>query len=450
MKSLLQKLNLTLYIALLVMMSGCENYDLDGSESEPQLLDMNNIDFVISRSLPMGNLSDSEASEEEWIYDWHLVIVDNKGKIEVVLDRSGFNGLSTTPVESETVNTSNSIYADYFDKDKEDFNVYEGEKHIYAFANMPVPEEMKTIGNYISHTAAMALTSSVNGNSLGTPSKDNPIPMSNVITVTLNNELNQHVDIPLFRMLAKVEFTFKTLTEVPIDVQKIVMNNITMDGTNNIYTFANLDSNGYPLVPETSVEGHHEHLISPYIAVSNKDTEGKIYTIYVNESTPPYSETIGFTLTTKREDRETTELRYALTIARGLRRNDFLKIPVTLTDYEFNPRIDFAPPIGGYGEAEVSSDAGEVFFVKVNSGGQIILRPQLYNASTKTPIADDDANLTIETSVVVGDNVLATPLTFNNLDDWWEATIDGSKKGRILFTLTYEVQIGSASVRERV
>ena len=100
MKSLLQKLNLTLYIALLVMMSGCENYDLDGSESEPQLLDMNNIDFVISRSLPMGNLSDSEASEEEWIYDWHLVIVDNKGKIEVVLDRSGFNVLSTTPVES--------------------------------------------------------------------------------------------------------------------------------------------------------------------------------------------------------------------------------------------------------------------------------------------------------------------------------------------------------------
>ena len=271
MKSLLQKLNLTLYMALLVMMSGCENYDLNGSDSEPQLLDMNSIDFVISRSLPMGNLSDSEASEEEWIYDWHLVIVDNKGKIEVVLDRSGFNGLSTTPIESETVNTSNSIYADYFDKDKEDVNVYEGEKHIYAFDNMPGPEEMKTIGNYISHTAAMALTSSMNGNSLGTPSKDNPIPMSNVITVTLNNELYQHVDIPLFRMLAKVEFTFKTLTEVPIDVQKIVMNNITMDGTNNIYTFANLDSNGYPLVPETSVEGHHEHLISPYIAVSNKD-----------------------------------------------------------------------------------------------------------------------------------------------------------------------------------
>ena len=160
---------------------------------------------------------------------------------------------------------------------------------------MPVPNEMATIGNYISHSAAMALTTSVNGNNFATPSKDNPIPMSNVITVTLNNELNQHVDIPLFRMLDKVEFTFKTLTEVPIDVQKIVMNNITMDGTNNIYTFANLDSNGYPLVPETSVEGHNEHLISPYIAVSNKDTAGKIYTIYVNESTPPYSQTIGFT-----------------------------------------------------------------------------------------------------------------------------------------------------------
>ena len=131
-----------------------------------------------------------------------------------------------------------------------------------------------------------------------------------------------------------------------------------------------------------------------------------------------------------------------------------MRIPVTLSDYEFNPRIDFFPPIGGYGQAEISSDPGEVFFVKVKSGGLMTLRPQLYNAATNEPIPDDPKNenpkITIESvapTTAISD--VLVPLNsdinnpvfieYNTIDGWYNATVNGQKEGKILFTLQYRI-----------
>ena len=166
--------------------------------------------------------------------------------------------------------------------------------------------------------------------------------MSNVIEVTLNNSLNQEVDLPLFRMLAKVEFTFTSMSDTPITIEEITLNHVTTNNNDNIYLFSSLDSKDYPLMPSTSKTGSFstkddlgiDNLNmtvvkkgSDKISATVKDE--LVYTVYVNESKKPHSEYFGFTLTTRRENGATQAIRYALAeSAPSLRRNDFLKIPV--------------------------------------------------------------------------------------------------------------------------
>ena len=372
------------FVCILLCFLGisCNDISHDGVyEEEAQLLELSNISFGISRGLISPDVN---ATPEELIYDWHLVIVDKKGKIEAVLDRTNFDDKLATdalPFEEEVVNLNR--YS--FDVAPE---IYEGKKTIYAFANMSVPTAMSTVGKYIDETTALAMTTTVAGNGF-VPSESKPRPMTNILHVVLTNELNQKVDIPVIRTLAKIEFNFSTLTDVPITVQSITMNHVTHNTTDNIYLFGNYDSSNLPLVPSTSSAGNYTYTVNKYVTTTSPQSQ----TIYVNESKKPDSEYVGFTLLTKRDDKESTEVRYALVeLAPGLHRNDFVKIPVKMTDYEFNPRIDFYPPIGGYAKAEVSSEPGEVFYVKLTGGGQIILRPRLYNSATNTPISDDPYN----------------------------------------------------------
>ena len=89
MKSLLQKYNLILIFALLALLSGCEAQYDNGHEDEREPEVLNSLSFNLTRGLPMGSLTDPNASTDEWFFDWHIVVVDNKGKIEVVIHRSG-------------------------------------------------------------------------------------------------------------------------------------------------------------------------------------------------------------------------------------------------------------------------------------------------------------------------------------------------------------------------
>ena len=430
MRSLHYIYKTSILFLFILSFAACSGED-DSNTLEEKDFNLERLSFALSRGLPMADLTDINATHQELIYDWHLVIVDNKGKVEAIFDRSKFNTATSVPFEEEEVSAINSQY-----KEGVDFVIKEGDKYIYAFANMDIPTEMNEVGKHIAHETAMALTATVNGNGF-TISDANHIPMSNVIMVKLTNESNQKVDIPLFRMLSKVKFAFRTYTKTNITVQKIVMNHVNQNTPNNIFLFSSLNDKEQPLLPATASSG--SFVFDNLNLLVSKEAQEPEYTFYLNESKQPESETIGFTLTTKRDDRESTEQRYALTIAQGLRRNDYLRIPVTLTDYTFLPRIDFYPPIGGYGNAVVTSEPGEVFFAKLNSGGQFVLRPQIYNAATNTPIPDNDTNLIITTTVVSGDNILSIPLTYNTIDRWYDATVDGSKKGQILFTLSYRV-----------
>lgn len=429
MKSLRPVLNLIWIAFALLAFTGCEASDDKETQTGPRLLDVSKLSFSLTRGVPA---TDANAVNGEWMYDWSFVVVDDRGKIEAMFSRDNFTDKqpgSQLPVEQEIVDMKN--YAGI-----EDVTIYEGTKTVYVFANMEIPSPFLNVGGYISNTEAMQLTATVSGN--GFDPSGGRIPMSNIVQVTLTNEVNQPVSLPVIRMFSKIEFTFNTFTYTTIEIQQITMNHINLNGGDNIYLFGRTDDFGRPLLPASATDGSMTHDVSDKdlsVSIGNE----KKHTIYINESAMPYPETLGFTLITKRADSKNTEIRYALTIAEGLKRNDFLKVPVKLTDYEFNPRIDFFPPIGGYADVEVSSDPSEVFYVKVNSGGQFILRPQIYDASLNIPVSDDDENLTIEKTVISGENILSQELSYNVLDGWYDATIDGTKSGRILYTLTYRI-----------
>ena len=88
MNSPLLKYNQLLIAMLLALLSSCEadNYEDQDNKKEPQVL--NNLSFAISRGL---SFTDVNANDNEWIFDWHIVVVDHKGKIEVVMNRKKFN-----------------------------------------------------------------------------------------------------------------------------------------------------------------------------------------------------------------------------------------------------------------------------------------------------------------------------------------------------------------------
>ena len=162
---------------------------------------------------------------------------------------------------------------------------------------MEVPVAFSVIGNTITETEARQITTTVNGNGL-IPTNSTPIPMSNIIKTELKNVKHQSIDIPLIRLVAKVEFTFKTLTSTSITVQTATMNHVTLNDNDNVYLFSSWNDYLFvPSMPISSREGSHSYVVNKTVTNSSEQT----HIIYVNESTKPDSEYIGFTLTTKRD-----------------------------------------------------------------------------------------------------------------------------------------------------
>ncbi len=378
------------------------------------------------------------ATAQEMIYDWHIVIVDaTNNTIEAVVNRSSFTTTTAIPFEQEEVSLKNYT---------QNILIKNGNKRLYTFANMSVPTAFATVGATITTENANNMVYTVNGN--GFDVVTNHIPMTSVTNVTVSNRQMQTIEIPVKRMIAKVEFSFSNLSTKKISVQKITMNNVSLNGANNIYLFPRT---GTVQLPSTSTSGNREFVPASSIAVVKDATTKPTYTLYLNETAKPiYTNTIGFTITTLRDGKTEVDTHYTLTEVESLARNTFLKIPVALTDYEFKPRIDFYPPIGGYPEAQITSDANEVFYCTFKSGGQFILRPRLYNLATNELVRD--ANVSVVATQIEGTStdMFVSELKYDSTDNgWYEATLSG-EAGRVLYTLNYTVNdYGTPTVLQR-
>lgn len=287
--------------------------------------------------------TDTEASTGEMMKSWFVVVVQN-GMIEKIIT-SDLKSLGATEVE----------------KDQVFVELNKGKTTFYSFANIK-PEE---IGLNASTSVERPLpdgfdekTYQMDGNSklfrqLMSPEFQNGYPMSNkqVVNITDNQQV---INLEVIRMVAKVQLSITNATDHDIVLKSITLSDVTQNGNQNIKLLPNVDSNNQLQVnlPNSAKKG----TITLTAAENNGITIGEGVTqkacFYMNESLVDKGADGGnryfiLSLTTVDAATGTTSNhRYAMLSWNEIRRNDYLKIPIKLEDYQIRWTVEAFSPIG--------------------------------------------------------------------------------------------------------
>ena len=238
--------------------------------------------------------------------------------------------------------------------------------------------------------------------------------------------------IAVWRVMGKMQFEFTNESDRDIKILGIEVDPINK-ASNGIYLFSKdnleLEDNLAPVIGVTlptatksdmgpvsfvppTVSSQSQPLV--LAAKNNGDTDqGKIY-FYVNESDGTFTTTnnqysLRFKVQRKKDDSNwyDEEIRYGVTTHHNLkndaddpyggynggfnviRRNDWIHIPIVLTDWQFRIEPLALVPIAGYPAKTVSSDGLTATF---STGGYIILQPfvKKYNDSTWRDFSDPE------------------------------------------------------------
>ena len=291
----------------------------------------------------------------------------------------------------------------------------------YSDDNTYKPNEFYKIpfdaGVKISSDAANARTVNVAGNNFDVDADNGygakGVPMSNAQTITVTAETTS-IELIVIRMLAKMELQVFNDGNTDVTIKSFTLQDVTKNMDNNLKLLPNLTSGAntmeykhgdiqpnlgtaattadltlYPKGPEARVA-----------KTGHKTTDGTLnpvtFTFYVNESAAPTNASGLFYLTLGIDmGGGTVEYRHALIDQKGstsdddnkwnwIARNDYRKIPIVLTDWQFRIEPIALTPIAGYPAILLSSDALTATF---STGGPIALKPYV-NKQTESAWRD--------------------------------------------------------------
>ena len=290
-----------------------------------------------------GWVTDTEAWPGEMMKSWFVVVVQN-GMIEKIITSDLKSGV--TEVE----------------KDQVFVELKKGETTFYSFANIK-PEE---IGLNASTSVGQPLpdgfdekTYQMDGNSqlfrqLMTPEFQNGYPMSNKQMVNITDN-QQVINLEVIRMVAKVQLSITNATDHDIVLKTITLSDVTQNGNQNIKLLPNVDS-ANELKGVNLADGVAKGTLTLTAAENNGITIGEGATqtacFYMNESLVDKGADGGnryfiLSLTTVDEATGiTSNNRYAMLSWNEIRRNDYLKIPIKLEDYQIKWKVEAFSPIG--------------------------------------------------------------------------------------------------------
>lgn len=323
--------------------------------------------------------TDTEAMPGEMMKSWFVVVVQN-GKIEKIIT-SDLKSLGVTEVE----------------KDQVFVELNKGETTFYSFANIK-PEE---IGLDASTSVGQPLpadfdekTYQMDGNcqlfhQLMTPDFQNGYPMSNkqVVNITDNQQV---INLEVIRMVAKVQLSITNATDHAINLKTITLSDVTLNGNRNIKLLPNVDS-ANELKGVNLVDGVAKGTITLKADENNKGItigEGATQTacFYMNESLVDKGEDGGnryFILSLTTVDAATatgttSNHRYAMLSWNEIRRNDYLKIPIKLEDYQIRWTVEAFSPIGVLPKVK---DDGENLSLDFSYYGEFHIKPEVIKLS---------------------------------------------------------------------
>ena len=319
--------------------------------------------------------TDTEALPGEMMKSWFVVVVQN-GKIEKIIT-SDLKSLGVTEVE----------------KDQVFVELNKGETTFYSFANIK-PEE---IGLDASTSVGQQLpagfdekTYQMNGNSqlfhqLMTPEFQNGYPMSNKQMVNITDN-QQVINLEVIRMMAKVQLSITNATDHDIVLKSITLSDVTLNGNPNVKLLPNVDSNNQLQVnlPNSAKKGTITLTAAENDGITIKEGAKQKACFYMNESLVDKGKDGGnryFILSLTTVDAATgatSNQRYAMLSWNEIRRNDYLKIPIKLEDYQIRWTVEAFSPIGVLPKVK---DDGENLSLDFGYYGEFHIKPEVIQLS---------------------------------------------------------------------
>lgn len=320
--------------------------------------------------------TDTEALPGEMMKSWFVVVVQN-GTIEKIIT-SDLKSLDATEVEKDQVFVKLNTGATTF----------------YSFANIK-PED---IGLDASTSVGQQLpagfdekTYQMDGNcqrfhQLMTPDFQNGYPMSNKQTVDVVDN-QQVINLEVVRMMAKVQLSITNATDHAINLKTITLSDVTLNGKQNIKLFPNVDSanklKGVNL-PDGVAKGTITLEADDNKGITIGEGATKTACFYMNESLVDKGADDGnryfiLSLTTVDATTLTTSnQRYAMLSWNEIRRNDYLKIPIKLEDYQIRWTVEAFSPIGVLPKV---TDDGENLSLDFGYYGEFHIKPEVIKLS---------------------------------------------------------------------
>lgn len=319
--------------------------------------------------------TDTEALPGEMMKSWFVVVVQN-GKIEKIIT-SDLKSLGVTEVE----------------KDQVFVELNKGETTFYSFANIK-PED---IGLDASTSVGQPLpadfdekTYQMDGNcqlfhQLMTPDFQNGYPMSNkqVVNITDNQ---QAINLEVIRMMAKVQLSITNATDHAIVLKTITLSDVTLNGNPNIKLLPNVDSNNQLQVnlANSAKKGTITLTAAENNGITIEARAKQTACFYMNESLVDKGADGGnryFILSLTTVDAATgatSNHRYAMLSWNEIRRNDYLKIPIKLEDYQIRWKVEAFSPIGVLPKVK---DDGENLSLDFSYYGEFHIKPEVIKLS---------------------------------------------------------------------
>ena len=320
--------------------------------------------------------TDTDALPGEMMKSWFVVVVLN-GKIEKIIT-SDLKSLGVSEVEKDQVFVKLNTGATTF----------------YSFANIK-PEEIglnasTSVGQQLP-TDFDELTYQMDGNSKlfhlsMTSDFQNGYPMSNKQTVDVVDN-QQVINLEVIRMVAKVQLSITNATDHDIVLKSITLSDVTLNGNRNIKLLPNVDS-ANKLKGVNLADGVAKETITLRAAENNGITiearAKQTACFYMNESFVDKGEDGGnryFILSLTTVDAATgatSNHRYAMLSWNEIPRNDYLKIPIKLEDYQIKWKVEAFSPIGVLPKV---TDDGENLSLDFGYYGEFHIKPEVIKLS---------------------------------------------------------------------
>lgn len=318
--------------------------------------------------------TDIEALPGEMMKSWFVVVVQN-GKIEKIITSDLKSGV--TEVE----------------KDQAFVELNKGETTFYSFANIKPGDiglDASTSVGHLLPTGFDQETYQMDGNSKlfhqsMEPDLQNGYPMSNkqIVNITDNQQV---INLEVIRMMAKVQLSITNATDHAINLKTITLSDVTLNGNPNVKLLPNVDSNDQLQVnlPNSAKKGTITLTAAENNGMTIEARAKQTACFYMNESLVDKGADGGnryFILSLTTVDAATgatSNQRYAMLSWNEIRRNDYLKIPIKLEDYQIRWTVEAFSPIGVLPKVK---DDGENLSLDFGYYGEFHIKPEVIKLS---------------------------------------------------------------------